>query len=824
MGDQSKDSHEVHRRHVPAVSEGTSPVPPEKLRLLRAGEGARQNPAFYGADGERLGSREDIMALAEDGTPKYPSVMLFLPNRYIAEPTFIGGSGHQVGISRYSEMLQGRMGEAQIEADEHLQVIRDCGVDLLVRPHRGRANMCIRSTVLPRENWPDMVSESIDLIKSMGLSEERIKVLDFSPDTVSHALRTGQMGKLYKVPRTLVEREQFISESAVAIRRRNEDDLLRHAKAYNALTGQRQMLSEDFGEFVGNVIAENPIRGKVAEALRHMSDMATSTNNFGVTNLALFMADGKAFGPGNLSSLAGSLDKKGSNQPLDDEDKAALRTLSNDFSKAVPAEFRTYRPDNEACRETLLQTLLGGFGEGIEIPGFKVGYLGRGTWLDGPMIEGQRLVFPSGMREDLKEVCAQIYAHIPDAEYMAPYLSVGSSSVREATREGREVYLMLMKRKTSPTPFILHIRRIPGIDEEGMLAMMDTITALKLFGIRMPEYTFIEIPDKGSKKDRDFYIVRQYYDDAQPVEKQVIAEFTSPSEVTHRESLLGAQGGRNLAVGRSNWRNGGEVLRKSRAGRVSGVALIEPDGIFEQLGKPIEKCLGIYAVPVASSMMKVRVMGTTEKQAQIVKEAAIAEIAGSIDDLQTSYLLDPDHYDGALKDRPISQNILRATERLGRTDAKTIDARLREEIDTFYGQLMPLVNDLPTGQGKNEVAMALDQLTVVHPDRAGAALKTLADDPTYLSLRPKEREDRIDLLRLDITADKRNMTLKTLNDYIQGLKGQHRELAYAVFEDEVHGRFPGLNLRGKDARLIDTVFANPPLLEEMREKGYVTGI
>ncbi|MFH0863124.1 MAG: hypothetical protein V1875_08875 [Candidatus Altiarchaeota archaeon] len=831
MGNGIKEPADGEPRRI--ITSGTHPAAAHAanfpgLQATRPGVKA----SFWGPDMQRFDSLNDLLALDEQGNEVYRAIMLFLPNPYLDEAVMIGASGHHIGISKYRPMLQKRLLEqgftqADLDASKDIPIIGAGAVDLVVRPIGGRSAICIRNTDIPRENWPALVVQTMALLQSLGIPKEQVKVLDFSPETVRHTLLTGRMSRMYELPRTLVEQEEFIErESKQTLRRWKVGDILHHATVYNGLMGDRQMLSGDFSVFVEAAVRLKPQRKNMVSALEHMVDFATGTNKMGVKSIVFFMADHEKFQANDLKAAAEHLRKKDPEQTLDEEDAASLRGLAHKFMEAVPKAFREYDSENEKCREKLLKKLLGGFSLGIRIPGLQVEYLGRGQWLPAPVIGLDGLQFPKGVDRTVRAISNSLREKYPNAEYLAPYQSIGSGSFREATSEGREVYLCVIGEKESSSPFIVHMRRIAQMDEAKMLNLMDTVTAIRLFGIKMPEYFYLTVP-KGEGGTDKFFVSRRYLHDARPAEKYVLEEFKKPTEVMRREELLGEYGGSNAAIGRVTYFvDGGETFKTYEAGGAKEVVLTELDGAFQDLKTPIIDTLDLYVRHIASSMLKAHVMGADEAQVNGILGVFARSFSERLTDIRLNYQADEEHYD---KNVPVggdvSVKIKAAMERVAdtmKTNPDQIQDRMIKDSLDVYGRLCALLDDLPQGPDKNEAAMALDQLLLTQPQQLRHSLDVLESDATFKALPAQEREDRIDILRLEYGAKKSSITLQQLHGYIGQLKGRHGPRTYAQFEDEVHDAFPGLNLRGKDARLIDKVFGDGSQLSDLQGKGYVS--
>jgi len=776
------------------------------------------NASFYGRGMERLGSLSDVLSLDDGGMPKHQSVMLFLPNERINEPVFIGGSDHGSGMNEYRKMLT-EAGLKDRKGQEDL--MRECAVDLVVRPRRGKADMCVRPTTIFRMEWPEIVGDTVGLLKSLGLGDDRIKILDFSRQMVGHAIRMGEMGRLYPLPRTLVEREHFIEESRVLLGR-SEGNMLRHARVYEGLTGQRQMTASDFERFVEDMIADNPTRMQAVDSLRRIAEQANTVNKFDVLNLEFFMSDPEKFNNPDIRAVVEAMGRKGADEKLDDGDTRALRELARKFTDSVEERFRRYDPEDDEARENLLQKLLGGFGEGIEIPGLKVGYLGRGQWLAGPRITDSHMGFPKDMPLTVRNLCTALQQQFRDIEYIGPYQSIGSGSLREMRIDPkREVYMMVIKRRSSPFPLIFHFRRISGVDDKGMDDIMDTVTAARELRIAIPEHQFITVDSEGGEKR---FLMREFDHQANPAEKLRIDSYADPQQVIDREFLLGTQAGLNAVVGRvSHFADGGEAFRFTPSGRSNSVVLLEPDGLFEDVKTPLLGSLGLYASHLARSMMKAHVMGADNEKVGAVRDTFVTQFMSVVSMMRNAYELDPRHYDERFpKDKAVSGKMHGAFKRLVRTDVTDLGKRLGQTASELYERMTALLSGLPEGRDRNEVAMALDQLILVHPEDVKETLRVLSSDDGFIKLDARNRDDRVNIMRLSRSASESGLKLSELNAYIQELKKAHGAYAFAVFEDEVRTRFRGLNLRDKDAKLIDCVFRDQQLLSELKGKGYIT--
>jgi hypothetical protein len=777
------------------------------------------NASFYGPKGERLDNLGALMNLDKEGMPNFQSVTLFLPNEHVKEPTIIGGPTHMQGVVVYSKMLEDAGVGGISERDK---VMERCAVDLVVRPHRRQSNMCVRTTVAPRENWPEMVEYTIGLFSSLGLPEERIRILDFSQQIVDHELRTGQMGKLYKIPRTVVEREHFIDDSQVMMGS-GMGEPLRHLRAYYGLTGQRQILHSDFEHFIDETIKQGGRRGNLVKALEHLVQLAGTENKFGVRHLEFFKADATKFTADTIKRTINAIGKRGHQGEIGTSDIEDLVNLQTEFKNSVPDEYRSYDPLNEGCREELLQKLLGGFAEGIEIPGLKVSYLGRGGWVNGPVMEDGRIKdFSEDTPSTLRNICHALTDRFADLEYMAPYQSVGSGSIREIQRDpNREVYLIVIKRKSSPFPMIYHLRRVSEIGLEQAQDLLDRITTARESRIDIPETQVVSIADTSGEKQ---FLLREFDHIAIPVEKLGLDRHKRKLEVIEREHLLGYQAGLNAFLGRvSHFADGGEVMRMFPTGWGYKISLLEPDGLFQDVKTPIADSLDIYACHLARNMLKCHVMGINDEGVEEVRTTFVNRFMKAVDMMRQAYELDPDHYRKRFsEDKPIHGELMAVFKRLRKTSITEVGGRLTQRTHEIYEKLNPVFKGLDSHKERREVAEAMDQLVLVHPDNIDDTINVISSDDSFPTLSARDRQDRLNMIRLDCSARECNLTLAILNGYVTALLMSQEEYAFAAFEDEAHKKFPGLNLRGMDAKLIFKVFYDADLLSEYKSKGYIT--
>lgn len=845
-----------------------------------AAQQLKASALVFGPDGNKLNSVTDLLRLDNENQPMNPSIMLFLPNEYIKEPVFIGGSSHMAGNVLYGQMLE-RLGLRDIT--ERANVMFPVAVDLVSRPAKNKPRICIRPSSARQKNWPDIIDETLRLLKMLGVKDSDIQILDTDPPVVAHAIKTGQMGRFYALPDTLLGRQHFIQRESRIGLGRGEGNLLKHAKAYYGLNGQRHVLASDFQRFIEEVIVANPERERVVKALDSICTLATSKNKLDVFDLSFYKA-GAGFTEKTVKDVANLIRDKPPGEKIDSGDINLLNGLHQSFTSVVPDGFRTYVASDEEGMEELFRTLASGYPEKIQIEGLKVEYLGRGRWLNGPQIKDGVVAFPhdTDVPFVVQCMCYALGEIYPDLEYIIPIKRSSSGSVREVNRDpNREVYMCVMKRKSSLAPTIMHFKRVsPKAEWEEAEAIVENtmrkVTAARQLGIDIREHQYLQVNDeestgqgngkpavieseppkdqgddskklrskKGGPYRRKYYIIREYDLEAKPAECLGLDSFKDLNTVVDREALLGRQAGLNAVVGRSeHFTDGGEALIMSPSGTAKGVVLIETDGLFNDLKSPILDSLDVYATHLALTLLKSEVGGMIHGDLDKITDTFVKSFTSAVDYIRTSYGMDEERFKGLFPQHPqIEKLTVKALKRIEDLDMGEVDKKLRERTRRIYWDLKKMVTDIPptsdplavaavqeTGgefpkKDKEAVALSLDRLFVVHSDQIDESLRVLNSDKSFDTLTAGERVERIEILRLNHSARESGATLDELNRFIQELKAGHGLNAYAHFEDELPKKkeFQGLNLQARTAQMIDAVYANPALLAELKEKGYIT--
>lgn len=614
------------------------------LRLLQ--------PDAEGNEIELEGGIEAILELNEDGLPSNPSVMIFLPNKYIDDPVLMGGPNHAVCIMSYYNMLMkhgasdedamnliiASPGEGESETGEKV------GVDILIRPGMNGANVCFRKPSVQPENWPQMIGRSIQTLQAAGVPDDNMLVFDFSKNVMKEALLHGNMRWMVPSPRTLVARQQFINDSYRPHEHNEDPGLLKaHSRVYYGVTGERQLMADDFHTFVEGVSKEMPVKSDVVKALGIIFRQATTTNNAGYRNLGFFGVkdDFTKTLRGALSDLIGagssepSADSAEAGVPLEVEgecispediedylkyllqekewsgvDKATIKLveghlkeniteedlgvidwLDGQFQEAVPENLRSYdaETDDEECRENLLKRLLGEYDSsgGFEILGLKMRYLPRGSWLDGPIridhkeTEKANVHYRAGVDvpQELRKLTQEL-AETLGAEYVAPYELAGAHSQRAATGLKEPTFLMFMGSPSYDKPYVRYAKDV-GEMSKNMEQYLDEIyTGCRVFDLNVPDHSLIEVPTGEGGRQRTHFLVKEYLEVGRPVSLMVIERFEKHDEVRDREALLGEVAGKTAIIGRSSGGFGGVLFKMAPSGSARSTVLWDPQGAF----------------------------------------------------------------------------------------------------------------------------------------------------------------------------------------------------------------------------------------------------
>jgi len=766
---------------------------------------------FYGSRGEAVQGLNSIMSVGHDGLPSNPSVMLFHPNKYVDEPVLIGGPTHLSGVVSYRKMLAERG-----VGDDAKQVMAESAVDLIVRPHRGDTIMCIRRSMLSPGDWPERVGKTYQLLVRLGMTPQKLMILDFSEELVSYALREGRMDRLFRTPKTLAERLQFIHDSRQHLQW-GFDTKVKPPLVFWGLDGQRQMLSSSFEDFTGDMIGLSPLRSEAASALEHISTLARTRNNLDVPHLSFFGADPAKFSDKDVDQAAACLRGRADGS-LDDQDAAALRALNEKFGSAVDEGKRTYCMDNESCREVLLNRLLGGFFQGISVPGLRSGYMGRIQWLQGPRVEAGIVGYPKTMDRTVADVCKELTRIFPNVEYMAPLRSLGSASIREAVEDrDRAVYFVVVKQKTDEHPFIVHLRRKSSEEADRTISAAE---ATSNFNINIPKFHKI-MTSKGES-----FVARSYYVGTMPAERVPLEDFADGGLVVDMEDRLGRTAVKEAVAGRTaHFADGDDVLGMAPSGRYILSLLLEPTGMFQDVRTPLHESLGVYTAHLARSMMFSHVMGASEDDVKQVKDSFVNGFVGTLENVRHDIQYNRAHFQKNL-DTPGTKNLLEkadeACDRALGTDVSKVRERLGAKTDETYSRLKEILAGVESDGARRELAVSLGQLLTTHPREIDQAFQVISGDGSFGGLNPREKTERVELLRLDMAAKNLGYDLKDIHAYALGLSKTHGDLGFAHFEDEVSGKFPGINFRGKEAMLISKAYAEPQLLVELRGRKYIS--
>ena len=852
---------------VLAERQGGEDLPAEKLAAL-LGSAHRQNALFYGSDGRLLkGGLREFMGLDEKGMPVNSSVMVYLPTNYKGHKlegriVFAGGQTHNVGVIKYNEthiypnitdeMIRDfrqthpgseKTDDKAVKEEIAFEITCDSAADVVIRPHNGKPVFFIRKSVFGGSRWPEKMDALVKTMKQMGVGDNDIMIMDYSEGTVRHALKTGQMERLFKLPRRLAEREAFIRDSRIALSGDRENPL-NSLIAYYGLNGQRQILQGDFENFLTKIAERAPRRRDVVKALEELARLARYRNDaFGINEIAFFGAEPAVFDVTRIEKVAQEIKKKNQNGRINGFDRIKLRILSRKFREAVPEEMREYHPENEKVREELLQKLMGGAVEGLNLPEIRARYLGPGYWTAAPRIVESpipagvapeldslfvRMVFPPHADPTLRALCTKLGHCFGDLEYIAPYKSLSSASFREKVDPDREVYLFVIKRKSQHAAMIYHMRRINVSTDEEMDDFVDRIYASRAFRVRMPEQEPFVVGPGEQEQDRHdvnalgqkkYFLGRVFYCNGIPVEAFRITDFKNLDDVLQREEMIGRQAALNAIIGRNVFEGDEVFVLSAVPGRINGIRLSNPTGIFQSVDKKIVDDLNDYACHLARVMLKSSVMGNGEKGVELIRDTFIDQFQGAIANVRNNVDMSYDSYKGKFAGKKVEALYKKALERLRDADTNEIGEELRKKSTAIYEMIRPFVPE----SGGAHVAVALDQLILTHPDMVGDAIAVIRNnDKTFSTLNAQERQDRINILRLDFAAKKVGIRISELHSYITTLRGPKMdEYALASFEEKVGKDFPQLNLKEADARVIEKVFGNETLLRELKAKGYL---
>jgi hypothetical protein len=489
----------------------------------------------------------------------------------------------------------------------------------------------------------------------------------------------------------------------------------------------------------------------------------------------------------------------------------------------------------------------------VPIPNRDYLFIPPGEWVPGPIITDEGIAFNEGASKTVRDMTSKLYLQHrirgggSDIEWMAVYKSHQSGSPRTNTPPGREVYLVLMKDKKSLHPEILQVRTSSINSPDEVENLSSTITAMRLLsgGIPMPEYNLAE--DEGK-----CHLSRRYLTDGRPSHRLPLEYYCNETFYLNLASLMGQQAGINACLGRDElFDDGGEVVRMSLArGEDDGaplsplsikegttpqsIILTEPDGLFSNTKKPIIDSLDVYSKHLAMTMLKMHVMGVGEREVDAVNELFADNFALAVGHRKTDIRQHAERYrsESLSEANPkLGERFGLLVERIGAADTQEIKSRLKSDSEQLFHRMCAVVDGVDDQRQKKAVLNSLDLLFQAHPLKASQALEKFENDESFQTLTATEKNCRINVLRIDMAVNARQppIKLKSLYDYIQGLKAQeddHSTRAYLRFKEEIHEArgFEGLNLHGTDAKQIDRVYdsRNSELLAELVRKGYVT--
>lgn len=494
------------------------------------------------------------------------------------------------------------------------KVVWNDAVAVIVEGEIGREVVQIRADP---ENMP--AAFAADRLLQQSVSKRRIKFLNAFAQKVRAAIkRRGLLWRITPLPTSRAEMKQRISASKIAIA--NGDIYY-----YNAATGTRFLT---FHEFSLLGARDHDSLRQCLDEIKHYS---ASVNLEGNPQVSFFGADGafgwQAFAPHDFQRQSA------------EELRTAYEDLRARFRDSVAPELQEDNPENSLWRTRMFSALVaaeGGFLSEEELLGLSPEFFLQIKWCPGGRIVNGELMFDQAVRkrrnpceDNARELLRNLPFDYREIEYVNIGRVVNSLSRRRERLGRREVYIVVLKRRSQPSETVKIIR----MQKYGVREHLDEGDSEELATFKSDEYTeylndrrracrflgmniILDIitgeiwehyAGPGSapegKMIRSPYFERDYVPgiatDKVPQHKLQDAEYAR-----RFAALLGEAAGANIIVGRRDMEgrvlfdDGDEVLIEDGGGMPDRIAVVEQMGTFRDYLQPLRDSAAAYADPV----------------------------------------------------------------------------------------------------------------------------------------------------------------------------------------------------------------------------------
>ncbi|MFA6561868.1 MAG: hypothetical protein WCV00_08165 [Verrucomicrobiia bacterium] len=642
---------------------------------------------------------EPLLARTADGRLKSRIATVFVGNQTIVTLPGIHATQRAAYLHTLNQQRHAAGRPAMTEQEESVELSN--AVDLVME----------EDTVLIRPDPARMdLAFAADEILQEVVTKEQIKFLHVLDSRVRNAIkRHGENWRITPLPRSAADMQQMIVSSRIGIGGRE-------LYYFNRETGSRFLTCQ---EFAGLGAMEE---GERRRLLVEIKDSSAHLNRLGWPEVSFFMAD-KAFRAADfaLHDFA--------SMPSD-RLQTVFEALRQKFQNAVPADLRRDDVNQAEWRNRMYAALIGLKEDSVSeesLLGLGAEFYMQVEWLPGGRIEEGEMIFDSVMDQSLDNIDEQRRAKLAlfeksrafilsyireygDVEYINMGRLASSLSLRQSLQGRRGVFLVELKQRDAPQPFVKILRMQKwGVAEhlddgksllDAMLFseeytdyILNRRLACRQLGMNLASHTSArKLGERYFGKNRDYHGLTIYspyferdYIGGIATDKILPSKFANESYAFAFARLLGHAAAPNLIVGRCQlngqviFDDGDEVVIENQFGMPLEIIVADHTGTFTDFRRGLGESAPDYANAVNKRLAAL-------PQPAAFAQAYLDAFTERFEKIQQEYRRRKRAFDSLFKHQVpveagnLSFRWLRVLERMNQADPRALKEMIRKNI------------------------------------------------------------------------------------------------------------------------------------------------